>query len=661
MNKIFINIAGYRDPELIPTVRDAIEKAKQKERLFFGICWQYGPSEPENFNEKQDPIFEGVSIKYIRIPAEESYGMNWARKLAHGFYENQCNYYLQIDSHMRFADNWDYELMKMIANCDSKKPVLTQRCFPYYPGKKDQKKFKQEELISTYMHAKEYKDNGVIRVAAGLISTKKRKIRNPFPVAFASGHFMFAKARLFKDMPYDQDIAIIATGDEPILSMKAWTRGWDLFTPHKPVLYHHFYRKENPKYHMDHKKHHEVPWQSLVELGVNKSKLINAGKLHGKYGLGKERSLEEFGEYGGVDFKNKKITSEERPTSVYKGKTKAKRKTRTEKTLTEVISKDPKDKIYVQIASYRDPDVENTINDLLKRSDNPESLIVGICDQYGPENKHLSVYNQDNFRVMRFPFYVSKGLGWARSLLQSMYFDDAEYTMQLDSHMRFVQGWDTKLKKMIKDTGSKKPIISHYCPAFSSETLKDDKYFKKQEGLLKMYCLRFNDTGTVSFRANHVGKKNRTGSPLPSVLVSGHFFFTLGKHIREYKYDPNLYFAGDEVSLATRSWTRGWDIFNPSENVVFHNYSREKRITHWADQETGYGGLHKESLKKLRQMLHGEKNDIEIGEYGLGVTRSLEAYERISGIDFANRTLTDDAREGIFKNVLEEQALIEHE
>ena len=60
-------------------------------------------------------------------------------------------------------------------------------------------------------------------------------------------------------------------------------------------------------------------------------------------------------------------------------------------------------------------------------------------------------------------------------------------------------------------------------------------------------------------------------------------------------------------------------------------------------------------------MLHGEKNDIEIGEYGLGVTRSLEAYERISGIDFANRTLTDDAREGIFKNVLEEQALIEHE
>ena len=32
MNKIFINIAAYRDPELIPTVRDAIEQANNKSK-----------------------------------------------------------------------------------------------------------------------------------------------------------------------------------------------------------------------------------------------------------------------------------------------------------------------------------------------------------------------------------------------------------------------------------------------------------------------------------------------------------------------------------------------------------------------------------------------------------------------------------------------------
>ena len=68
MNKIFINIASYRDPELIPTVRDAIEKASNKKRLSIGVCWQYGPEEPENFNEEKDSLFDGVKVRYIRIP-----------------------------------------------------------------------------------------------------------------------------------------------------------------------------------------------------------------------------------------------------------------------------------------------------------------------------------------------------------------------------------------------------------------------------------------------------------------------------------------------------------------------------------------------------------------------------------------------------------------
>ena len=116
MNKIFINIAGYRDPELIPTVKDAIKNATQPERLFFGICWQFSPDEPEDFGESTDPLLKDIYLKYIRIPANQSRGMNWARKLAHGFYRNECNYYLQIDSHMRFSPGWDNELIRMIYN-----------------------------------------------------------------------------------------------------------------------------------------------------------------------------------------------------------------------------------------------------------------------------------------------------------------------------------------------------------------------------------------------------------------------------------------------------------------------------------------------------------------------------------------------------------------
>jgi hypothetical protein len=37
-NLIFVQIASYRDPELVPTIKDCISKAKNPENLVFGIC-----------------------------------------------------------------------------------------------------------------------------------------------------------------------------------------------------------------------------------------------------------------------------------------------------------------------------------------------------------------------------------------------------------------------------------------------------------------------------------------------------------------------------------------------------------------------------------------------------------------------------------------------
>ena len=144
-----------------------------------------------------------------------------------------------------------------------------------------------------------------------------------------------------------------------------------------------------------------------------------------------------------------------------------------------------------------------------------------------------------------------------------------------------------------------------------------------------MYCLRFNPGGTISFRQKHVKGSARNGKPGKSMWVSGHFYFTLASHIKEYPYDPNLYFAGDEISLAVRSWTNGWDIFHPSENLVWHNYTREERICHWSDQKVNYSKLHEESFKKLRQMLGMEDNGIDMSIYGLGNKRSLKEYQKI--------------------------------
>ena len=70
---IFVSIASYRDPQLVPTVEDCLAKARYPEQLRFGICWQHGPEErPLLF--ASDP-----RVRLLDVDWRESRGACWAR------------------------------------------------------------------------------------------------------------------------------------------------------------------------------------------------------------------------------------------------------------------------------------------------------------------------------------------------------------------------------------------------------------------------------------------------------------------------------------------------------------------------------------------------------------------------------------------------------
>lgn len=46
---IFVQIAAYRDPELLPTIQDCLAKADFPDNLRFGICWQTGAEDRSLF------------------------------------------------------------------------------------------------------------------------------------------------------------------------------------------------------------------------------------------------------------------------------------------------------------------------------------------------------------------------------------------------------------------------------------------------------------------------------------------------------------------------------------------------------------------------------------------------------------------------------------
>jgi hypothetical protein len=313
-----------------------------------------------------------------------------------------------------------------------------------------------------------------------------------------------------------------------------------------------------------------------------------------------------------------------------------------------------KNYIFVQIAAYRDPELLPTIRDCIKKAKFPERLTFGLCWQRAEEDSLEEFTDAPNFKVLDFKWEDSKGLCWARSLIQPLWAGE-EYTLQLDSHHRFAQDWDEELINMIiqlQENGSPKPILGSYAGMYqpaNDKLLNIDPY--------QMVPDDFTPGGTILFRPSSIPNWEKLTAPIRARFVSGHYFFTIGQHCEEYKYDPNIYFAGDEISLSIRSFTLGYDLFHPHKTLVWHEYTREGRTKHWSDHDQKLKQENKteltwwerdtQSKTRLRHMLQEEDNNIDLTIYGLGSARTHREYELYAGIDFKGRRLQEQAIRGV--------------
>ena len=77
-NKILVHLPAYREPELVPTIKDCLAQAKYPKRVVFGICRQFNPDDKfDNVDEfRKDKRF-----KIIDIPHEKAKGLPYARAI----------------------------------------------------------------------------------------------------------------------------------------------------------------------------------------------------------------------------------------------------------------------------------------------------------------------------------------------------------------------------------------------------------------------------------------------------------------------------------------------------------------------------------------------------------------------------------------------------
>ncbi len=293
--------------------------------------------------------------------------------------------------------------------------------------------------------------------------------------------------------------------------------------------------------------------------------------------------------------------------------------------------------IFISIAAYRDPQLGPTVADCLRKATYPERLRFGICWQHGPEEQNLPFPADHRFRVIDVDWQQSRGACWARSEVMKLW-QGEDWFLQVDSHCRFVPEWDEILLRTSAKTGSRKPILSTYASPF---TPGDQEVLL--EAPMQMELQSFSAEGipklmpaNIPWRQNDLISGHR---PRRARFLAAGFLFAPGSFVTEVPYDPELYFLGEESSMTVRAYTHGYDLFHPSQTIVWHDYIRADARKHWGDHTSAssapkpWNELDQASRKKVRNLLLGKP----VGAYGLGSVRTLADYEAYAGISFRLR------------------------
>lgn len=289
---IFVHMISYRDPELVPSIRDCIANAARPDELIFGIVWQHTEDD-----RSMEPFLNNPQFRILDIPAAEAKGCCWARAKAQSLYRGE-DFVLQLDSHHRFEPGWDTTLIDMMRQTGAKKPAITSYASGY-----DSENGKHT-AVPLVIRLRPFSPDGSLMFYGSNVAGWEQR-ETPYKARMASGHFFFTLGQHCLEVPYDPDLYFL--GEELVMMARSFTHGYDMFHPHRVVVWHQYERKgrskiwdDSPKIHNERDKISKERVLKLMGMEDNNHEI-------GIYGLGTVRTLREFEDYVGIDFARRLI------------------------------------------------------------------------------------------------------------------------------------------------------------------------------------------------------------------------------------------------------------------------------------------------------------------------------------------------------------------
>lgn len=278
---IFVSLASFRDSLLGQTLKGAFDQAKHPERLFVGAVVQNclglhpypgepgvqcrtgaqvvgkdkrghdttkvsdAPPDPNGIAEFcEDPDYKRYcdrgQIRVLYFHENESLGPAMARYYASKLWGGEA-YFMQVDAHLEFYTHWDeLYIGELKATRSFPKALLSS----YPPG------FERENggilegqpspgaRLCTCEFSDSDVESDIIRINMG--HPYQGHEENPTQVPYVAAGFFFTPAAFLVDVPFDPYLPWTFMGEEIMLSMRAWTHGWDIYAPRKNWIAHQY-------------------------------------------------------------------------------------------------------------------------------------------------------------------------------------------------------------------------------------------------------------------------------------------------------------------------------------------------------------------------------------------------------------------------------------
>lgn len=318
LETIYISVASYRDPECGPTIESILARAKHPERIRVAVIDQRDTDQDPEFCGPETPCDQNPNQAYCKwrdqvdiyhTQAKLSVGPVFARHLGHRMYRGEY-FAMQVDSHIRFIDDWDEDIISQWRSAKNEMAVLTTYLSDII-GSIDPKTNKSKHPGRPIMCESDYEGSGQLKhlrhgqQPEGPPGIKGQPTLHPF---WAAG-FSFARAHFVIQCPYDQYLPMVFQGEEISMGLRGFSYGYDYYAAERSVCFHMYAIKENK----EKRKQVHLFWENDGAYGgaeMRSMKRLN-GIIHitkdaydtvdeKKYGLGKIRETQKFFDTFGI-------------------------------------------------------------------------------------------------------------------------------------------------------------------------------------------------------------------------------------------------------------------------------------------------------------------------------------------------------------------------